>query len=100
MRESDLNARTQEIRTREEQVRQQEAGLVSSRYSLSQARFESPFDGIVTRRNIEEGENVVVGTMNNAGTVLLTVADMSVIEAEVEVDETDIPLVRSARRRS
>ena len=93
MRESDLNARTQEIKTREEQVRQQEAGLVSSRYNLSQARFVSPFDGIVTRRNIEEGENVVVGTMNNAGTVLLTVADMSVIEAEVEVDETDVPLV-------
>ena len=46
------------------------------------------------RRNIEEGENVVVGTMNNAGTVLLTVADMSVIEAEVEVDETDLPLVQ------
>ena len=57
-------------------------------------RFEAPFDGIVTRRNIEEGENVVVGTMNNAGTVLLTVADMSVIEAEVEVDETDIPFVQ------
>src|SRR5678816_799878 len=36
----------------------------------------------------------MVGTMNNAGTVLLTVADMSVIEAEVEVDETDIPFVR------
>ena len=98
MRESDLNARTQEIQTREEQVRQQEAGLVSSRYNLSQARFESPFDGIVTRRNIEEGENVVVGTMNNAGTVLLTVADMSVIEAEVEVDETDIPLVQIGQK--
>ena len=51
-------------------------------------------DGIVTRRNIEEGENVMVGTMNNAGTVLLTVADMSIIEAEVEVDETDIPFVQ------
>ena len=37
---------------------------------------------------------VVVGTMNNAGTVLLTIADMSVIEAEVEVDETDIPYVQ------
>ena len=36
----------------------------------------------------------MVGTMNNAGTVLLTIADMSVIEAEVEVDETDIPLVK------
>jgi HlyD family secretion protein len=98
MRESDLNARTQEIRTREEQVRQQEAGLVSSRYSLSQSRFESPFDGIVTRRNVEEGENVVMGTMNNAGTVLLTVADMSVIEAEIEVDETDIPNVRIGQK--
>jgi HlyD family secretion protein len=93
VRESDLSARTQEIRTREENLRQQQAGLQSSRHTLSQARFDAPFDGIVTRRNIEEGENVVVGTMNNAGTVLLTVADMSVIEAEIEVDETDIPLV-------
>jgi HlyD family secretion protein len=50
-------------------------------------------DGIVTRRGIEEGETAVVGTMNNAGSVLLTIADMSQIEAEVEVDETDIPAV-------
>jgi HlyD family secretion protein len=41
---------------------------------------------------------VVVGTMNNAGTVLLTIADMSVIEAEVEVDETDIPNVQLGQR--
>jgi len=94
MRESDLKAREQEIKNRETQLNQQEAGLISSQHTLAQVRFESPFDGIVTRRNIEEGENVMVGTMNNAGTVLLTVADMSVIEAEVEVDETDIPFVR------
>ena len=94
MRESDLKAREQEIKNRETQLNQQEAGLQSSRHTLTQVRFEAPFDGIVTRRNIEEGENVMVGTMNNAGTVLLTVADMSVIEAEVEVDETDIPLVQ------
>jgi HlyD family secretion protein len=50
-------------------------------------------DGIVVRRNIEEGETAVVGTMNNAGSQLLTIADMSVLEAEVEVDETDIPTV-------
>ncbi len=93
VRESDLRAREQEIRTREENLRQQQAGLLSSRHTLAQSRFDSPFNGIVTRRNIEEGENVVVGTMNNAGTVLLTVADMSLIEAELEVDETDIPLV-------
>ena len=72
------------------------ATLESARYDLSKVRIESPIDGIVTRRNIEEGETVVIGTMNNAGTVLLTIADMSVIEAEVEVDETDIP-TRAAR---
>jgi HlyD family secretion protein len=94
MRESDLKAREQEIKTRETQLKQQQAGLASSQHTLAQVRFDAPFDGIVTRRNIEEGENVVVGTMNNAGTVLLTVADMSVIEAEVEVDETDIPFVQ------
>jgi HlyD family secretion protein len=94
VRESDLKGREQEIKNRETQLNQQEAGLSSSQHTLTQVRFEAPFDGIVTRRNIEEGENVVFGTMNNAGTVLLTVADMSVIEAEVEVDETDIPFVQ------
>jgi HlyD family secretion protein len=94
VRESDLKAREQEIKTRETQLNQQHAGLASSQHALAQVRFEAPFDGIVTRRNVEEGENVVIGTMNNAGTVLLTVADMSEIEAEVEVDETDVPFVQ------
>jgi HlyD family secretion protein len=56
--------------------------------------MESPIDGIVTRRNIQQGETAVIGTMNNAGTVLLQLADMSVIQAEVEVDETNIPHVQ------
>ncbi|HJU41625.1 MAG TPA: efflux RND transporter periplasmic adaptor subunit [Vicinamibacterales bacterium] len=94
VRESELKAREQEIKTRETQLQQQQAGLASSQHTLAQVQFTAPFDGIVTRRNIEEGENVVIGTMNNPGTVLLTVADMSVIEAEVEVDETDIPFVQ------
>ena len=94
VRESELKAREQEIKTRETQLQQQNAGLASSQHTLAQVRFDAPFDGIVTRRNVEEGENVVIGTMNNAGTVLLTVADMSVIEAEVEVDETDVPFVQ------
>ena len=93
VRESDVKAREQEVQTREEQIKQEQAGLATTRYNLSQVIISSPMDGIVTRRNIEQGENVMVGTMNNAGTVLLTIADMSVIEAEVEVDETDIPTV-------
>ena len=56
--------------------------------------MESPIDGLVTKRNVEEGETAMIGTMNNAGTVLLTIADMSVIETEIEVDETDVPHVQ------
>jgi HlyD family secretion protein len=93
VRRTDLAARQQEVQTREQQIRQEQAALSTTQYNLSQVIISSPMDGIVTRRNIEQGENVVVGTMNNAGTVLLTVADMSMIQAEVEVDETDIPTV-------
>ena len=91
MRQSDLRSQEQQIQTQQLRMQQEQASLETDRYNLSKVRIESPIDGIVTRRNIEEGEMVVVGTMNNAGTVLLTIADMSVIEAEVEVDETDIP---------
>jgi HlyD family secretion protein len=93
VREAELKTRQQEVQTREQQIKQEQAALSTTRYSLSQVTISSPMDGIVTRRNIEEGENVVVGTMNNAGTVLLTVADMSAIQGEIEVDETDIPNV-------
>ena len=99
--ESDLKLRQADLRSQEQQLRTQElrkdsesATAESARFDLSKVRIESPIAGIVTRRNIEEGETVVIGTMNNAGTVLLTIADMSIIEAEVEVDETDIPSVR------
>jgi HlyD family secretion protein len=91
--QQDITSRQQEIETREQQIKQEEAGLSTTRYNMTQIVIESPMDGIVTRRNIEEGETAVVGTMNNAGSQLLTIADMSIIEAEVEVDETDIPFV-------
>jgi HlyD family secretion protein len=93
LREADLRARQQEVQARQQQIKQEEASLSTTQYNLSQVTIASPMDGVITRRNIEEGENVVVGTMNNAGTVLLTVADMSAIQAEIQVDETDIPNV-------
>ena len=54
----------------------------------------APISGTVTRLPVEEGEVAVIGTMNNPGTVLMTISDMSVVEAVMEVDETDIPQVR------
>ena len=98
VREADLRAQEQNVRTQQLRMRQERATLDSARYDLSKVRIESPIAGIVTRRNIEEGETAVTGTMNNAGTVLLTIADMSVIEAEVEVDETDIPTVQLGQK--
>ncbi len=54
----------------------------------------SPIDGIVTAKRVEEGEVAVIGVLNQPGTVLLTVSDMSVVETEMEVDETSIPAVK------
>jgi HlyD family secretion protein len=90
---ADVKARTQDLQTRDQQIRQEQASLATTKYNLNQVILNSPIDGLVTRRNIEQGETAVMGTMNNAGTVLLTIADMSVLDAEVEVDETDIPEV-------
>jgi HlyD family secretion protein len=93
-REIDVQNQQKLIDTHRIRTGQERANLANARYDLSKVRIESPIDGIVTRRNIEEGETVVIGTMNNPGTQLLTIADMSIIEAEVEVDETDIPNVQ------
>lgn len=78
------------LEMRDQEIRRIEAQLAQSRYDLTQVVFNSPMDGIITKLNIDEGENVVTGTMNNPGTVLLTIADLSIVELEIEVDETDI----------
>jgi HlyD family secretion protein len=92
--QSALQEREKQVGAQSSRISQERAALESSRYDLTKVRMESPIDGIVTRRNIQQGETAVIGTMNNAGTVLLQLADMSVIQAEVEVDETNIPHVQ------
>jgi HlyD family secretion protein len=92
--QSALQEREKQVTSQSSRISQERATLDSARYDLTKVRMESPIDGIVTRRNIQQGETAVIGTMNNAGTVLLQLADMSVIQAEVEVDETNIPNVQ------
>src|SRR5919198_6699736 len=96
--ESAVQEREKLMRPQESRIAQERATLESARYDLSKVRMESPIDGIVSRRNIQEGETAIIGTMNNPGTVLLTLADMSIIQAEVEVDETNIPHVQLGQR--
>jgi HlyD family secretion protein len=58
--------------------------------ALDKTISRAPFDGLVTNVPVREGETVVVGIQNSEGSTLMTLADMSVITAEVKVDETDI----------
>ena len=58
--------------------------------ALDKTISRAPFDGLVTNVPVREGETVVVGIQNAEGSTLMTLADMSVITAEVKVDETDI----------
>jgi HlyD family secretion protein len=69
------------------------AALREAEDELAKSVIRSPIDGVVTRLNIEEGETAIVGTMNNPGSLLLTVSDLSVMEAVVRVDETDVPSI-------
>ncbi|HEY0759640.1 MAG TPA: efflux RND transporter periplasmic adaptor subunit [Acidisarcina sp.] len=57
---------------------------------LNRTIATAPFDGIVTNEPMREGETVVEGIQNTEGSTLMTLADMSVITAEVKIDETDI----------
>jgi HlyD family secretion protein len=98
MRQADLDSGEESISAQQQRIKQEEASLESARYDLNKVRILAPINGIVTKRNIEEGETVVTGTMNNAGTVLLTIADLSVIEADIEVDETDIPFTKIGQK--
>lgn len=71
-------------------VNQAVASQRSNFDALDKTISRAPFDGLVTNVPVREGETVVVGIQNAEGSTLMTLADMSVITAEVKVDETDI----------
>ena len=70
------------------------AQLTRSSDALSKTTYPAPFDGVVTYLPVHEGESVVIGIQNQPGSTLMTIADMSVITAEIKVDETDIVNVK------
>jgi HlyD family secretion protein len=75
-------------------VAQARANLTRVADVLQKTSYSAPYDGVVTNLPVREGESVVIGIQNALGSTLLTLADMSVITAEVKVDETDIVNVR------
>jgi HlyD family secretion protein len=70
-----------------------EAEIERVREEVSYATIRAPIDGTITRLNAEVGELVVVGTMNNAGTVIMTIANLARMRVRAQVAEADIAKV-------
>ena len=89
---AELNHRSQELGAEQarETVLQAKAALDKAEDDLYKTTIYAPLTGRVTALNAEEGEVVVSGTMNNPGSVIGTISDLSEILAEVDVDETEV----------
>lgn len=74
-------------------VEQARATVEEARDRLAKTTIRAPISGRVTRLNIELGETAVIGTMNNPGSLLLTISDLGAVEAVMQVDETDVPRI-------
>ena len=94
-------ARVQSLKAQLEQTRSQvnqsKAVLVRTKDILSKTAYISPINGIVSYLPVRLGEYVVPGIQNSNGSFLMTLSDMSVVTAEVKVDETDIVNVRNGQ---
>ncbi|MCZ6746103.1 MAG: efflux RND transporter periplasmic adaptor subunit, partial [Acidobacteria bacterium] len=71
-------------------IRQAQASRDEAMDQLEKCRIVSPMDGVVIRKNAEVGEVAVSGTINNQGSLLMTIADVTVMQTEIDVDETDV----------
>lgn len=89
--ETQLEVQQELLRAAQYGVQMARAGLAEARDQLNKTVIRAPMNGVITRLEVEEGETAIVGTMNNPGSLLLTVADLSAMEAVIRVDETDVP---------
>jgi HlyD family secretion protein len=88
--ETDVKVVRAEVSSARHRVMEMEARLASARDDLEKTTITAPLSGIVSSLKVEEGEIAIVGTMNYPGTVLMTISDLSQMEVEAEIDETDI----------
>ena len=75
-------------------IAQASANLTHAADVLKKTTYQAPFDGTITNLPVREGETVVIGIQNSPGSTLMTLSDMSIVTAEVQVDETDIVNVK------
>jgi HlyD family secretion protein len=83
-----------QLSSTQRRVTMAKANLIRFNDLLQKHNSYAPLDGVVTNLPVRVGETVVPGLQNQNGTIIMTIADMSLITAEVKVDETDIVSVR------
>jgi HlyD family secretion protein len=93
-----LSSQQLNLEVMQHRLRAADAAIAQAREMLSYTTITSPIDGIVTKVNAEVGELVITGTMNNPGTVILEVADLSKMMVMARVDESDIGAVEPGQR--
>lgn len=93
-----INAKEQNLVVMEHNLEAAQARVEEVREALSYTTIFAPIDGVVTQINAEVGEVVMTGTMNNPGTVILQVADLSKMILLAEVDETNIGQVKIGQK--
>ncbi|MGH9485933.1 MAG: HlyD family secretion protein, partial [Terriglobales bacterium] len=92
--EAALKQARAQIASLKAQIAQAQANLASAQDVLSRTEFRSPLTGTVTYLPVHVGDTVVTGIQNSPGSVIMRVADMSIVIADVLVDETDIANVK------
>lgn len=82
------------LEMRRQELIQAQAFLKRAREDLKKTVITSPIDGVISKLNAKKGEVVVTGTMNNPGTVIMSISDLSKMQVRARVDEVDVPLVK------
>ncbi|MGB9696727.1 MAG: efflux RND transporter periplasmic adaptor subunit [Ignavibacteria bacterium] len=91
--QANYDATIAQINTVRAQINQQRAALLQVKYDISKTTIYAPMSGTVTQLNNEKGEKVL-GTMSNMGSTIMTISDLSRMECQVEVGETDVTYVK------
>jgi len=92
--QAELNRADRSRASARSRIAQQQAAIARSRDVVNKTVYTAPLDAVITNLPVRVGESAVPGIQNSIGSSLMTLADLSVITAEVKVDETDIINVR------
>ncbi len=78
-------------------IAQGRAEGVRARDALSKTDITAPIDGVITRLDVEAGEMVVIGVQNQPGSILMTISDLTAVNAEVKVAEADVMRLKAGQ---